>query len=80
MGVAKPDKRIFEHTFSMIGEVELSNILMVGDNPDSDILGGMNAGVDTCWLNANQQACPEGVKATYTVKTLNDLQVLLHSV
>ena len=80
VGVAKPDKRIFEHTFSMIGEVELSNILMVGDNPDSDILGGMNAGVDTCWLNANQQACPEGVKATYTVKTLNDLQVLLHSV
>jgi YjjG family noncanonical pyrimidine nucleotidase len=80
VGVAKPDKRIFEHTFSMIGEVELSNILMVGDNPDSDVLGGMNAGVDTCWLNANQQACPEGVKATYTVKTLNDLQVLLHSV
>ncbi|CED56957.1 5'-nucleotidase [Aliivibrio wodanis] len=80
VGVAKPDKRIFEHTFSMMGEVELSNILMVGDNPDSDVLGGMNAGVDTCWLNVTQQACPEGVKPTYTVKTLNDLQVLLHGI
>ncbi|MGF1807648.1 HAD hydrolase-like protein, partial [Aliivibrio sifiae] len=53
--------------------------LMVGDNPDSDVLGGMNAGIDTCWLNASQQACPEGVEPTYTVKTLNDLQELLHS-
>ncbi|MCL4131632.1 UNVERIFIED_CONTAM: hypothetical protein GTU68_035869 [Idotea baltica] len=77
VGVAKPDKRIFEHTFSMMGEVELSSILMVGDNPDSDVLGGMNAGIDTCWLNASLQACPDGVKPTYTVKTLNDLQVLL---
>ncbi len=79
VGVAKPDKRIFEHTFSMMGEIELSNILMVGDNPDSDVLGGMNAGIDTCWLNASQQACPEGVEPTYTVKKLNDLQELLHS-
>lgn len=77
VGVAKPDKRIFEHTFSMMGEVELSKVLMVGDNPDSDVLGGMNAGIDTCWLNVNNQPCPEGVKPTYTVKTLNDLRVLL---
>ena len=77
VGVAKPDKRIFEHTFSMMGEVELSSILMVGDNPDSDVLGGMNAGIDTCWLNASLQACPDGVKPTYTIKMLNDLQVLL---
>ncbi|MDD9194347.1 pyrimidine 5'-nucleotidase [Aliivibrio sp. S3MY1] len=79
VGVAKPDKRIFEHTFSQMGSVDLSKVLMVGDNPDSDILGGMNAGVDTCWLNASHKACSEGIKPTYTVKTLNDLQVLLHN-
>ena len=80
VGVAKPDKRIFEHTFSQMGEVNLPGVLMVGDNPDSDVLGGMNVGIDTCWLNATQQACPEGVKPTYTVKNLNELQVLLHNV
>lgn len=79
VGVAKPDKRIFEYTFSQMGAVDLSNILMVGDNPDSDVLGGMNAGIDTCWLNATKQECPEGVDPTYTVKTLSDLQVLLHN-
>ncbi|MCP3696964.1 MAG: pyrimidine 5'-nucleotidase [Aliivibrio sp.] len=79
VGVAKPDKRIFEYTFSQMGEVNLPRVLMVGDNPDSDVLGGMNVGIDTCWLNATQQACPEGVKPTYTVKNLNELQVLLHN-
>lgn len=79
VGVAKPDKRIFEHTFSMMGEVELSNILMVGDNPDSDVLGGMNAGVDTCWLNAANLACPNEVKPTYTVTSLVELQTILEN-
>lgn len=77
VGVAKPDKRIFEHTFSQMGSVDLSKVLMVGDNPDSDVLGGMNAGVDTCWLNEKKQACPEGVEPTYTVRSLKDLQAIL---
>ena len=80
VGVAKPDKRIFEHTFSQMGSVDLSKVLMVGDNPDSDVLGGMNAGVDTCWLNATKQACPEGIKPTYTVASLNALQAVLAGV
>lgn len=77
VGVAKPDKRIFEYTFSQMGSVDLSKVLMVGDNPDSDVLGGMNAGIDTCWLNAMKQECPEGVEPTYTVGSLNALQEVL---
>lgn len=80
VGVAKPDKRIFEHTFSQMGSVDLSKVLMVGDNPDSDVLGGMNAGVDTCWLNATKQVCPEGIEPTYTVGSLNALQTVLAGV
>ncbi|MBB1313788.1 pyrimidine 5'-nucleotidase [Aliivibrio sp. SR45-2] len=79
VGIAKPDKRIFEHTFSMMGEVDLSAILMVGDNPDSDVLGGMNAGIDTCWLNEAGKTCPEGVEPTYTVGSLVALQTILES-
>ncbi len=79
VGIAKPDKRIFEHTFSMIGNVDLSTVLMVGDNPDSDVLGGMNAGIDTCWLNVDGKACPEGVEPTYEVASLFDLKTTLIS-
>ncbi|MGR6859638.1 pyrimidine 5'-nucleotidase [Aliivibrio salmonicida] len=79
VGVAKPDKRIFEYTFSMMGEVDLSKVLMVGDNPGSDVLGGMNAGIDTCWLNETSQACPEEIEPTYVVNSLAALQVVLES-
>ncbi|MUJ27299.1 pyrimidine 5'-nucleotidase [Aliivibrio fischeri] len=79
VGIAKPDKRIFEHTFSMIGNVDLSTVLMVGDNPDSDVLGGMNAGIDTCWLNVDGKACPESVEPTYEVASLFDLKTTLIS-
>ena len=79
VGVAKPDKRIFEYTFSMMGEVDLSKVLMVGDNPGSDVLGGMNAGIDTCWLNETGQACPEEIEPTYVVNSLAALQAVLKS-
>ncbi|MUK70789.1 pyrimidine 5'-nucleotidase [Aliivibrio fischeri] len=79
VGVAKPDKRIFEHSFSMMGEVDLARVLMVGDNPDSDVLGGMNAGIDTCWLNVHSKSCSEGVQPTYDVTSLANLKTILMS-
>lgn len=63
----------------MIGNVDLSTVLMVGDNPDSDVLGGMNAGIDTCWLNVDGKACPEGVEPTYEVASLSELKTILKS-
>lgn len=79
VGIAKPDKRIFEYTFSMMGEVDLEKVLMVGDNPDSDVLGGMNVGIDTCWLNVARNPCPEGIKPTYDVASLFELKTTLMS-
>ncbi|WP_042145249.1 MULTISPECIES: pyrimidine 5'-nucleotidase [unclassified Pseudoalteromonas] len=70
VGVAKPDIGIFEYAFRTMGEPNKSDILMVGDNPHSDILGGINAGIDTCWLNIDKQARPEGITPTHEVHSL----------
>ena len=51
VGVAKPDAAIFEHAFDRMQRPEKHKIMMVGDNPHSDILGGINAGIHTCWYN-----------------------------
>ena len=59
VGVAKPHRGIFEHALSMMGQPSGSDVLMVGDNPDSDILGGLNAGLDTCWLNVDNRLPPD---------------------
>lgn len=40
VGVAKPDRMIFEHTLQLLGNPAPERVLMVGDTPESDILGG----------------------------------------
>ncbi|PST89519.1 dUMP phosphatase [Photobacterium sp. NCIMB 13483] len=77
VGVAKPDIQIFDYACQKMNMTQRQNILMVGDNPQSDILGGINAGMDTCWLNSEQKSQPEGIYPTYTVSSLAELQVLL---
>ena len=40
------------NTFGINGdEKDRSRMLLVGDSQSSDILGGINAGIDTCWFN-----------------------------
>ena len=73
----KPDIAIFEHTFELMGHPPKEKILMVGDTASSDILGGMNAGIDTCWLQPPGEELPEGIKPTHQVRTLAELEALL---
>ncbi|RUR07828.1 dUMP phosphatase [Legionella sp. km772] len=77
VGVAKPDKAIFEHTLKLMGNPLPSEVLMVGDNPASDILGGINAGLRTCWFNQHQIEAPAGITPHYEVASLRELQYLL---
>ncbi|GGI86429.1 dUMP phosphatase [Shewanella hanedai] len=77
VGIAKPDVGIFEHALMRMNNPERSKVLMVGDNPHSDILGGLNAGVDTCWLNSAELPSPYGITPHYVVKSLHELELLL---
>lgn len=77
LGVAKPDVRIFEHALTRMGQPPREQVLMVGDNPHSDILGGLNAGVHTCWFNPHGHDAPEGITPQHQVRTLHELRALL---
>ena len=77
VGVAKPHRDIFDHALLMMGQPQRERVLMVGDNPDSDILGGLNAGLHTCWLNVDSRAAPVGVTPHFQVSTLRELERLL---
>jgi 5'-nucleotidase len=63
VGVAKPDPRIFDYALAQAGNPDRSRVLMVGDTAESDIRGGVNAGLATCWLNAHQRVLP-GIEPT----------------
>jgi putative hydrolase of the HAD superfamily len=45
---------------------------MIGDNQDADIKGGMNAGLDTIFVN-HLKVVPK-INATYTIEHLQELE------
>lgn len=74
VGIAKPDTAIFNHAFKQMDNVDKSRILMVGDNIHSDIQGGINAGINTCWLNANSNEKPDNITPNYQITHLSELK------
>ena len=54
--VTKPDPAIFQHTLSLMGQPDPARVLMVGDNPKTDIAGAAAQGLATCWYNPARQA------------------------
>ena len=75
IGAKKPDKLFFDRVFESIEEKDRSRVLLIGDSLTSDIQGGFNAGIDTCWLSAN--GCTGEPKPTYTVRSLDELLTFL---
>jgi len=58
VGVQKPEAGIFQATFDLLGISDRSRAIMVGDSLSSDIQGGANFGIATCWLNRRPGAAP----------------------
>jgi FMN phosphatase YigB (HAD superfamily) len=50
-------------------------VLIIGDSLSSDILGGINYDIDTCWLNSNGKTTD--LPITYEIKTLSQLNQIL---
>ena len=76
-GSQKPQKEYFDYCFSRIREKDPSRMLIIGDSLSSDIRGGKNAGIDTCWINNTASACPPDTVPDYTVHTLEELKTFL---
>lgn len=77
IGFAKPDVRVFEHTFAELNVDKREHVLMIGDTLSSDIQGGFNANIDTCWYNPHNHENHTDLKPSYEIKSLLELQTLL---
>lgn len=77
VGVAKPNSKIFELALSNINYSDKSKVLMVGDSLTSDIQGGVNFGIDTCWYNPNKVENKTKLKPTYEISNLMELKDIL---
>ena len=50
IGVKKPAVSFFDYVMNRIPESSRSKVLIIGDAPTADILGGLNSKIDTCWI------------------------------
>lgn len=75
--ISKPDPKIFEHALNNIKHTDKSKVLMVGDSLTSDIQGGINFGIDTCWFNPNNIIKKTAIEPTYEISNLMALKNIL---
>lgn len=75
--VSKPNPKIFELALKNIKHTDKSSVLMVGDSLSSDIQGGINFGIDTCWFNPNKIVNKTELKPTYEIHNLMELKAVL---
>lgn len=77
LGVSKPHPAFFEAVLTAIGVTDRRRVLICGDSLTSDIRGGKQAGIDTCWYCPHGRAEGEGEDRTYTISDLRELPALL---
>lgn len=77
VGFEKPDVRYFDYLFTKENINNKSECLIIGDSLTSDMLGGNNAGIDTCWYNPSGKELTGNVNITYEIDNLLSLNTVL---
>ena len=78
-GVNKPGKGFFDYCFAHIPDFDIQKVWMVGDSLSSDILGGQNAGIPTCWVAPKDKVCTLEKQPDYRIESITELETLLAS-
>ena len=73
VGASKPSTAIFDIAFGRLGSPAKSTALMVGDSLTSDIQGGVNYGIGTCWYNPHRREPIVGSRFDHEIDALDRL-------
>ncbi len=76
-GSQKPQKEFFDRCFARIPGADPARMLIIGDSLSSDIQGGVNAGIDTCWLNPHGEENRRSLPLTWEITQLEELKTIL---
>ena len=79
IGHNKPSKAYFDACFARIPDFDPARAMIVGDSLTSDIRGGINAGIKTCWVNPAHDPGRPDIRPDYEVEALSQLSALLET-
>ena len=77
IGVAKPNRGFFDYVFEKIDFPKKEKVLIIGDSLSSDIRGGNNYGIDTCWINLKGKVAHKHNVPTFTIEKLEELKGII---
>jgi 2-haloacid dehalogenase len=77
VGIAKPENGIFEVAYQKMGCPDKKNILMIGDSLSSDMRGGNQFGIDTCWFNPGGDERDANVSIQYEITHLSEILTII---
>lgn len=74
IGFEKPNEKFFVPVLDEAQRyANRDEIVIIGDSLTSDMRGGMNAGIKTCWFNPNGLIAPEEYRIDYQIKRIDDV-------
>ena len=73
VGTAKPGREIFDVTFDALGSPAKESAVMIRDNLASDIEGGANSGIATCWYNSQGRPSGQTGNVVHEISALGEL-------
>ena len=68
--------KVIKKVFEKIEPVDKQQVMIVGDSLTSDMQGGVNAGILTCWYNPGQQKQSD-LRIDYEIRDLHEIYDLL---
>ena len=75
IGYQKPKIEFFDYCFRHIEHFDKDTALIIGDSLTSDMQGGINAQIDTCWYNPQHDKA--SIKIDYIIHDLKELENML---
>lgn len=77
VGIGKPNAKFFDFVLDKTKSKDKSKIIMIGDSLTTDIKGGINYNIDTCWFNKENIENKSNYSPTFTVNKLLELKKIL---
>lgn len=77
IGLSKPSSALFQMVVDTFAHTDLSRTMIIGDSLTSDIKGGIDFGIHTCWFNPKRIS--PTLQPTYTITGLPELPPIVYA-
>lgn len=77
IGIEKPMTGFFDAVWERVGRFTREEVLIVGDSLTSDMQGGVNAGIMTCWYNPKGTENNSGLTLDYEIRNLKEVLTIV---